>query len=535
MLRVLAVLFAVSASWFEIVCPRGLDFLHQNSPTRQKYLVETMGGGVALLDYNNDGLLDVFLVNSGRLTDPMKLPARFDRDNPIYWNRLYRQNRDGSFTDVTEAAGLAHAGEGNYGMGVAAGDYNNDGFVDLYVTSYGHNVLYRNNGDGTFSNGTAEAGVAAGGWSVSAGFVDYDNDGRLDLFVTRYLDWDFSRNLLCGTPFHTYCRPDKYGPTTNLLFHNEGNGRFRDVSRESGIAAAKGKSLGVAFNDADGDGYPDIFVANDGMEQFFFHNRGNGTFEETGLTAGLALSDDGRSFAGMGVDFQDYDNDGRPDVVVTDLATEKYALFHNDGGGTFSYASQMTGLAAISAASSGWGTRFYDFDNDGFKDLFVAQSHVLDNVERINAALRYKQPPLLLRNMGGKRFEALPLPGAPAVAARGTAFGDLNNDGFVDAVVSVLGGRPLVFRNRPNGNHWLIVKLVGTTSNRDGIGAHVRVGSQVVEATTAGSYLSASDSRVYFGLGAASKADVEVVWPGGQRQRIEHVAADQVVVVKQPT
>jgi hypothetical protein len=528
-----SLLLAAAAGILEIFRPVGMDFVHRNSPTSQKYLIETMGGGVAVLDYNNDGLLDVFLVNSGRLTDPVRLPACFSRDRPEYWNRLYRQNRDGSFTDVTRAAGLSRAGEANYGMGVAVGDYNNDGFPDLYVTNYGRNTLYRNNGDGTFSDVTDGAGVAAGGWSASAGFFDYDNDGRLDLFVTRYLDWDISRNILCGTPFYSYCRPERFGPVTNLLFHNEGNGRFRDVSQSSGIASVKGKSLGVAFNDADGDGYPDIFVANDGMEQFFFHNRGDGTFEEIGLQSGLALSDDGRSFAGMGVDFADYDNDGSPDVVVTNLATEKYALYHNEGHGIFSYASLATGLAALSARSSGWGVRFYDFDNDGWKDLFVAQSHVLDNVERIDSSLRYKEKPLMLRNRG-VRFEKEDLPGAPAVAARGAAFGDLNNDGFVDVVVSVLGDRPLLLRNRPNGNHWLILKLVGTTSNRGGIGAKVRAGNQWGYATTAGSYLSASDSRVYFGLGEAKQTSVEVRWPSGKRQMLERVAADQILVVTEP-
>src|SRR5229473_3247975 len=357
----------------------GIDFTHRNSPTSQKYLIETMGGGVALLDYNNDGLLDIFFVNGGKLSEPVKLPVDFSRRDPAYWNRLYRQNGDGSFTDVTRAAGLADAGN-NYGMGVAAGDYDNDGFADLYVTNYGRNTLYRNNGNGTFTDVTAEAGVAAGGWSASAGFFDYDNDGRLDLFVTRYLDWDISRNILCGTPFNAYCKPDKFGATTSVLFHNEGGGRFRDVSAVSGIAAVKGKGLGLAFNDYDGDGFADVFVANDGMEQFLFHNKGDGTFEERAMDAGVALSDDGKPFAGMGVAFADYDNDGLPDIAVTNLALEKYALYRNEGGGRFRYASLTTGLAALTARSSGWGVGLFDFSNNGWKDLFVAQSHVLDNV-----------------------------------------------------------------------------------------------------------------------------------------------------------
>ncbi len=526
-----AALLAFATQGLELFRPAGIDFTLRNSPTSQKYLIETMAGGVALLDYNQDGRLDIFLVNGGKLQDPVKLPADYARREPAYWNRLYRQNPDGTFADVTAAAGLAAAGN-DYGMGVATGDYNNDGFPDLYVTNYGRNALYRNNGDGTFSDATAEAGVSAGGWSASAGFFDYDNDGRLDLFVTRYLDWDIGRNILCGTPFQAYCRPDKFGAVSNLLFHNEGGGRFRDVSGSSGIAAVKGKGLGVAFHDYDGDGYTDVFVANDGMEQFLFRNLGNGTFEERALAAGVALSDDGKPFAGMGVAFSDYDNDGRPDIVVTNLALEKYALYRNEGGGQFRYASLTTGLAALTARSSGWGVGLYDFDNDGWKDLFVAQSHVLDNVEKIQSGLRYLEPPALFRNAAG-RFEKADLPALPSAAGRGAAFGDLNNDGSIDAVVSVLGGRPLIFRNRPGGNHWIELKLVGVQSNRDGLGAAVRVGSQFACATTSGSYLSASDPRVHFGLGQAEQATVEIRWSSGKKQVLENVKADQIVTVKE--
>jgi enediyne biosynthesis protein E4 len=374
---------------FEATLPKGIDFTLQNSPTPQKHLIETMPGGVALLDYNNDGLLDIFFVNGGRLTSPLPTPDDFDRHDPRYWNRLYRQNKDGSFTDVTEQAGLANVGDGNYGMGVAVGDYDNDGYPDIYVTSYGKNILYHNNGDGTFTDVTAKAGVAAGGWSVSAGFFDYDNDGKLDLFVTRYMEWDTKHSKNCGGNYHTYCPPEEFPATTSILYHNNGDGTFTDVSQRSGIAAKKGRALGVAFADYDNDGFTDIFVANDGMQQYLYHNNGNGTFTEIALEAGTALSEDGRRLSGMGVVFQDYDNDGRPDIVVTELPREIYGVYHNDGGGSFSYRSLETGLGVLSSGSSGWSVGLEDFDNDGWKDLFVAQSHVLDNVESIDPSLHY--------------------------------------------------------------------------------------------------------------------------------------------------
>lgn len=531
-MKVTGIVLLAATALLAPVRPPGLDFVHRNSPTEEKYLVETMGGGVALLDYDRDGLLDIFLVNGGRLVARQKTPVDYDRRNPLFWNRLYRQNRDGTFTDVTEAAGLSLAPNG-YGMGAATGDFDNDGFPDLYVTNFGANELYRNRGDGTFADVTAAAGVEAGGWSVSAGFLDYDHDGRLDLFVSRYLDWDVSRNIHCGTPFWAYCRPDRYEGTTNLLFHNEGNGKFRDVSRQSGIAAVRGKGMGVAFNDYDGDGYTDICVSNDGMEQFLFWNRGDGTFAEKGVEAGVAYGDDGKTFAGMGVAFADYDNDGRPDIAVTNLALEKYALFRNEGEGRFEYASLASGLASLSARSSGWGVVFADFDNDGWKDLFTAQSHVLDNVERINPSLKYLEPPALFRNSGGK-FERADVGTETPVAGRGAASGDLNRDGVPDIVMQVLGSRPLVLLGKPNRNHWLGIKLEGTASNRDGAGARIQVGQQWAYATTSGSYLSSSEGTVHFGLGGSTNATVEVVWPGGKKQMASATAVDRVILVKEP-
>jgi len=518
---------------FDVNLPRGLDFILQNSPTPQKYLIETMPGGVALLDYNNDGLLDIFLVNGGHISSPMQSPENFDRHDPRYWNRLYRQNKDGSFTDVTEQAGLANAGDGNYGMGVAVGDYDNDGYPDLFVTSYGKNILYHNNGDGTFTDVTAKAGVAGGGWSVSAGFFDYDNDGKLDLFVTRYMDWDTKHNKDCGGNYHTYCPPEEFPATTSILYHNNGDGTFTDVSQRSGIAAKKGRALGVAFADYDEDGFTDIFVANDGMQQFLFHNNGNGTFTEVGLEAGAALSEDGRRLSGMGVVFQDYDNDGRPDIIVTELPREIYGVYHNDGGGSFSYRSLETGMGALSSGSSGWGVGLEDFDNDGWKDLFVAQGHVLDNVERIDPSLHYLELPLVAMNHNN-RFERVDSGSSTPVAGRGAAFGDLNNDGWQDVVMTYLGGHPQVFMNRGGKQHWLVISLRGTRSNRDGFGARVKVNGQMRFATSAGSYASSSDKRLHFGLGAAEKANVEIFWPSGIHQTLNEVHADQFLEVREP-
>jgi hypothetical protein len=534
--RIVVVLTTAAAtvpSLFEVKLPQGIDFILQNSPTPRKHLIETMPGGVALLDYNNDGLLDIVFVNGGRLTSPVPTPNDFDRHDPRYWNRLFRQNKDGTFTDVTQQAGLSNAGDGNYGMGVAVGDYDNDSYSDLYVTSYGKNILYHNNGDGTFADVTEKAGVAAGGWSVSAGFVDYDNDGKLDLFVARYMEWDLQHSKDCGGNFHTYCPPEAFPTTTNALYHNNGDGTFTDVSQRSGIASKKGRALGVAFADYDGDGFTDIFVANDGMQQYLFHNNGNGTFTETALEAGTALSEDGRRLSGMGVVFQDYDNDGRPDIIVTELPREIYGVYHNDGGGSFRYRSLEAGLGVLSSGSSGWGVGMEDFDNDGWKDLFVAQGHVLDNVERIDPSLHYLELPLLAINHNS-RFERMDSGDATPVAGRGAAFGDLNNDGWEDVVTTNLGGHPQVLLNRGGKAHWLVISLRGTRSNRDGFGARVRVNGQTRYATSAGSYLSASDKRLHFGLGSAERATVEVVWLSGIRQTLNDVHANQFLEVIEP-
>jgi len=483
--------------------PQTLPTVLRHSPTAQKYLPETMGGGVALLDYDADGLLDIFLVNAGQAN-----AAGFRRAEPAYWNRLYRQSPIGTFTDVTQQAGLA-AAPAHYGMGAAAGDIDNDGYVDLYLTGYGGTALYRNRGNGTFAL-TGEASV--NGWSVSAAFLDYDQDGRLDLFVARYLDWTVARSVLCGTPFNAYCRPDKYPGTANVLFHNEGGGKFRDVSAATGVSEITGKGMGVTVNDYDADGRPDVFVANDGMEQFLLHNDGGGRFTERAFEAGVALSGDAKTFAGMGAAFADYDNDGRADIAVTNLALERYALYRNEGEGRFAYVSLDTGLAAATAPHSGWGVGLHDFDNDGWKDLFAAQSHVLDNVERIHDGLAYKEPPGLYR-FDGEKFHGVAV-GLPAMAARGAAFGDLNNDGAMDVVLTALGAGPVILWNR-TARPGVTLRLKAASGNRDAVGAVVQAGRQTVYVTTSGSYLSASDPRVHL---AGRPATVEIRWPSGQRQ-----------------
>jgi hypothetical protein len=518
---------------FRVTALPGMNFVLRNSPTSRKYLIETMPGGVALLDYNNDGLLDIFLVNAGRVRDPMVKPFDFDRRNPSYWNRLYRQNKDGSFTDVTEQAGLAKAGDTNYGMGVAVGDYDNDGYPDIYVTNYGKNILYHNNGDGTFTDVTAKAGVAAGGWSVSAGFFDYDNDGKIDLFVTRYLDWNFENSKTCGTAQRpTYCQPGEFPATSNILYHNRGDGTFEDVSVPSGIAAKKGHGLAVAFADYDGDGFTDVFVANDVTDQFLFHNNGNGTFTEVALDSGTALTNNGKMLSGMGVVFQDYDNDGLPDLLVTQLPHQPYVVFHNEGRGIFTALELETGFGALSGKYSGWGVGLEDFDNDGWKDAFVVQGHVFDNVETYDSSLSYREPPLLAMNRRGHFERGNPGSDVP-VAGRGAAFGDLNNDGWIDVIATSLGDRPQIYMNRGGLTHWVTITLRGTKSNRDGYGARVTVNGQVRFATAAGSYLSSNDKRLHFGLGAAESANIEIAWPSGIHQSLHNVKADQFISIEE--
>lgn len=531
----------VPGDFVDVAVQAGVDFLHQAPHSTRKYLLETMGSGVALFDYDNDGRLDIFLVNGAPFGDFVAPGTIPQKTGPKYWNRLYRQKADGTFDDVTEKVGLQGAG---YGMGCAVGDYDNDGFQDLFVSSLGENRLYHNNGDGTFTDVTQKAGVAGRGWSTSAAWVDLDNDGYLDLIVLRYIQWDWN-DVWCGPQDNRgYCHPDVFPPIPMLVYHNNGNGTFTEEALKRGLSIP-GKALGIAIADYDRDGFPDIFVANDSMVGFLFHNKGNGTFEEVGLEAGVAVNGNGRTFAGMGVDFADYNNDGWPDLVVSDLANQMYALYRNSGDGSFSYDSYVTGIGGITLLHSGWGLAFMDYDNDGWKDLLIAQGHDLDTIEKSSPDLHYREHPLLLRNLNGRRFVNIsPASGKPFQqdwVARGLAIGDLDNDGRIDAVITENGGPAHILMNRTKTDlHWIGFKLVGHKSNRDGIGAVIKIdtsqGPQWQTVSTASSYLSSKDVRVHFGLGSDSAVKtVEIRWPSGILQTLHNVAGGQYLKVDEPT
>jgi hypothetical protein len=522
----------------------GIGFKHYASPTSQKYLPETMSAGVAMFDFDNDGRLDLYFTNGAHIADPMPKGSLPEKTGPNFWNRLYHQKTDGTFEDVTERAGVK--GDG-YSFGAAVGDYDRDGFQDLFVTRYGGANLYRNNGNGTFSDVTEKTGIRVDGWPTSAGFFDYDRDGRLDLFVARYVVWDFEKGaIFCGDTrpgYRAFCHPDNFKSTTSRLYHQKADGTFEDASEKSGITQTKGKALGVAFADFNDDGWTDVFVANDNSEQQLFQNKGDGRFEDGALAAGVAFDEKGKFFAGMGVDAADYDGDGKQDVIVTALSNETYPTYRNLGDWVFDYVTQSSGVAQITILGSGWGIKFIDADNDGRRDIFVAQSHVLDTIEKTTTFLKYKQSPLLMRNTE-KGFQNVSFAAGEAfqtdLSARGLASGDLDNDGDTDVVISQTDGAPVILRNDGTRNHWLGLELRGgPRSGPNGEGARVTVTDgtgkkQIFDATGAGSYLSANDPRILIGLGAAASVrSVEIRWPGDKVQTLENPAIDRYQLIKE--
>ena len=510
----------------------GLHFVLENHPTPQKHLIESMAGGVAAFDYNNDGLTDIFFTNGASIPSLQK-------DSPKYFNRLFRNEGGMRFADVTEDAGVAGSG---YSMGAAAGDYDNDGHVDLFVAGVFRNILYHNRGDGRFEDVTEKAGIKSDKWAVAAGWFDYNNDGLLDLFVVNYASWSPSYDRFCGDPsrnLRVYCHPKYFEGLTNTLYRNRGDGTFEDVSERAGIAQHHGRGMSVAFADYDNDGFMDIFVTNDNQENFLFHNRGDGTFEEAGVLAGVALPNSGKPVSSMGTDFRDYDNDGLPDISVVGLANETFPLFRNVGGGLFEDATYRTRLSALTIERSGWSTGFFDLNNDGWKDLFTTCSHVDDNVEMFQAT-RYKQPNAIFANLGNGTFQDASAQAGEDFQAphahRGCAFADFNNDGKIDVVVASLQDRAELWENvSPDPNHWIILKLNGTKSNRDGIGARVRIDKQYNHMSSACGYASSSHFGVHFGLGKIEKIpSIEIKWPSGIAQILKDIKTNQVLQVREP-
>jgi hypothetical protein len=517
----------------------GIDFAHQNSPTPRKHLIETMPGGLAIFDADGDGRPDVFFTNGATIPG-------LEKDAPRYWNRLFRNEGGMRFTDATEAAGLRGAG---YSVAAAVADYDNDGDPDLYVGGVHRQHLYRNAG-GRFEDVTASSGLASDQWVVGGGFFDYDRDGWLDLLAVNYTVWHEGIDRYCGDEvrgIRVYCHPKYFEPVALSLFRNRGDGTFEDASRRSGLAAHRGRGMGIAFADYDGDGHEDFYVTNDKLASFLFRNRGDGTFEETALFAGVSLPEHGQEISAMAVAFADYDNDGRPDLNVTALAGESFPLYRNLGTGAFQDQTYRALLSPLVAARSGWSNAFVDLDNDGWKDLFTANSHVNDAIDRFESH-SYRLTNSVFRNRGDGSFADASaesgLDGGERRAHRGAGFADLDGDGRLDVVVSSLGAPAELWWNRSEGaGHWLALRLVGTKSNRDGIGAVVRIAVSVdprwreqwAAMTTAIGYASSTHAPVHFGTGSARTIDrVEVRWPSGAVQVLENVAVDQVLTVKEP-
>jgi enediyne biosynthesis protein E4 len=521
---------------FEEVPPEksGITWTHTSGKSPEKYLPESSGPGCAFIDYDNDGWMDIYLVNSGKCDF-------FNPSQPLR-NALYKNNRDGTFTDVTEKARVS---AGGYGQGVAVGDYDGDGFPDLYVTQYGRNVLYHNNGDGTFTDVTDKAGVAAQGWSSSAVWFDYDNDGRLDLFVGRFVDFSKELNKPCGIHddgLRHYCIPKVYSAMPSWLFHNNGDGTFTDVSKSSGVAASLGKAWGVVATDINNDGLTDLFVANDTVANFLFVNRGNGKFDEIGEPSGVAYSAEGRTRSGMGVDSADYDQDGFMDLFVSNLDRELDSLYRNNHDQTFDDHAGQLGIGSATRLMSGWGLKFFDFDNDGNLDLFLANGNPDDLIEKVHAQVKYQEPMLLFRGTG-KSFENISAQSGPVfskpLSARGMAVGDFNNDGALDVLVAVNDGAPVLLKNNVGSqSHWLGIKLVGKKANPDAVGARITYQAQDLKRSRTkvggGSYLSDHDPRIVLGIGKRTKLDwLEIKWPlpSGATQHFTDLPIDRYITI----
>ncbi len=521
----------------DVAAAAGIHFRHDNAASPEKYLIETMGSGCGWIDYDQNGLLDLYLVNGAatRLYTP---------PHPLH-SALYRNNGDGTFTDVTEKAGVG--AEGLFGMGVAVGDYDNDGFPDLLVLGYGRCILYHNNGNGTFTDVTAHAGVKnSGRWASSAAWFDYDNDGHLDLVIANYVDWSPNRNFWCGDHgpgMRSYCHPDDYNGEPPTLFHNNGDGTFTDVSQKSGVGLKPGNGLGVVTFDYDNDGWQDIFIANDSMANFLFHNNRDGTFREVAYFAGVAVSADGLPEAGMGTDAADTTGNGRMDLIVTHLDSQLARFYRNRGDGTFDDDTMQSQLGYATFHMSGFGTRFMDYDNDGWPDIFMANGHVLDNIQRYNSSVHYAEPKLMFRNLGNGTFQnvsnALGADFLLPRVSRGAAIADFDNDGDLDVLVNNNGEAPQLLRNDGgNANHWLEIFLIGTKSNRDAIGARVKAvaGNLILYDQKKGgmSYQSAQDPRLHFGLGGRRIIDsLQIDWPSGATTKLEAIPADQIISVKE--
>ncbi len=538
---VLCIFFSLAAHaqqphFRDITAPSGIHFSHNNGAFGKKWLPETMGPGCAFIDYDNDGYPDILLVNGSDFPGHPHAGATTPK--------LYHNNGNGTFTDVTRKAGLAIP---MFGMGAAVGDFDNDGLDDIFIGALGQSHLFRNNGNGTFTEVTKDAGMfGPNEFSTSAAWVDYDRDGKLDLVVANYVRWTEEGDLYCTLDgaHKSYCTPESYHGTAVRLWHNLGNGRFEDATQKSGLSDPTSKSLGIAILDANADGWPDILIANDTQPNKLYVNKKDGTFEERGVPAGIGFSEDGIARAGMGVDAADYDRSGKPSVIISNFANQMVSLYHNEGNGLFVDEAPQSEVGRATLVTLGFGCFFFDYDNDGWPDIFVADGHIEDAIERVQKRVSYAEPAHLFRNLGAGKFQEVTAQMGTAFAAprvaRGAAYADIDNDGFLDVLVTTNAGPATLFHNEGGTNHSLRLKLVGTKSNRDGIGAVVRLSSnnnqdrQMKMLRSGSSYLSQSELVLTFGIAAQSKADsIEIQWPSGQIDKLSNINAGQTVTVQE--